>query len=197
MEIAQTYIGNLTEDTSLAQRIKTARNHKQGLEVSLTQSDRGKGRIQAQSSSGVSVGIIKNRDWSLRQGDVFVTESGKLLLIHLQQQRLMVLSFTEPVTDRAIELVHLGHALGNQHCRITIRDCKIYLQPTVDTDIIEKTISDFQIPGLKIDYESRSALKDISKCIPLGTPSDKAMPLGLSPSEHLNFSDHTHPHHQS
>ncbi|MDJ0592480.1 MAG: urease accessory protein UreE [Pleurocapsa sp. MO_226.B13] len=178
IEIAQTYLGNLKEDASLAQRVKTARDRQQCLEVSLTQSDRAKGRIQAKSTSGTTVGIIKSRDWSLRQGDVFTTESGKLLLIHLQQQRLMVLSFTEPVTDRAIELVHLGHALGNQHCPITIRDRKIYLQPTGDTAIIEKTIRDFQIPGLKIDYESRS----------------EAMPLGLSPEEHLNFSHHTHHH---
>ncbi len=170
IEIAPTYLGNLTEDTSIVQRIKIARDRQQCLEVHLSQSDRAKGRIQAQSTSGVSVGIIKSRDWSLRQGDVFVTESGKLLLIYLQQQRLMVLSFTEPVTDRAIELVHLGHALGNQHCPIVIRNQKIYLQPTGDTAIIEKIIRDFQIPGLKIEYESRS------------------------PEEHLNFSHHTHHH---
>ena len=178
IEIAQTYLGNLTEDTSIAQRVKTARDRQQCLEVSLSQSDRAKGRIQAQSTSGVTVGIIKSRDWSLRQADVFITESGSLLLIHLQEQRLMVLNFTEPVTDCAIELVHLGHALGNQHCPIVIRNQKIYLQPTGDTAIIEKTVRDFQIPGLRIDYESRS----------------EAMPLGLSPEEHLHFSHQTHHH---
>ena len=178
IEIAQTYLGNLAEDTSLAQRAKSARDRQQCIEVSLTQSDRAKGRIQAQSTSGVTVGIIKSRDWSLRQGDVFITKSGSLLLIHLQEQRLMVLSFTEPAADLAIELVHLGHVLGNQHCPIIIRNRKIYLQPTGDTAIIEATIKDFQIPGLKIDYESRS----------------EAMPLGLSPEEHLHFSHHNHHH---
>lgn len=171
IEIAQTYLGNLSEDASLAQRVKSARDLDQCLEVSLSQTDRGKGRIQAQSTSGITIGIIKSRDWSLRQGDVFVTESGNLLLIHLQEQRLMVLSFTEPVANRAIELVHLGHVLGNHHCPITIRNNKIYLQPTVDTTIIEKTIRDFQIPGLRIDYESRS------------------------PEKYLHFSHHTHHHH--
>lgn len=170
IEIAQTYLGNLKEDASLALRVKTARDLKQCLEVSLSQSDRGKGRIQARSTSGTTVGIIKNRDWSLRQGDVFVTESGNLLLIHLQEQRLMVLSFTEPVEDCAIELVHLGHVLGNQHCPIIIRERKIYLQPTGDTAIIESTIKNFQIPGLRIDYELRP------------------------PEEHLHFSHHTHHH---
>ncbi len=170
-EIAQTYLGNLAEDTNLAQRVKSVRDLDQCLEVYLSQTDSPKGRIQAQSTSGITVGIIKSRDWSLRQEDVFVTESGNLLLIHLQEQRLMVLSFTEPVADRAIELVHLGHVLGNHHWPITIGKNKIYLQPVVDPAIIEATIKDFQIPGLRINYESRS------------------------PEQHLHFSHHTHRHH--
>lgn len=169
-EIAQTYLGNLTEDTNLAQRVKSVRDLDQCLEVYLSQTDSPKGRIQAQSTSGITVGIIKSRDWSLRQEDVFVTESGNLLLIHLQEQRLMVLSFTEPVA-RAIELVHLGHVLGNHHWPITIVKNKIYLQPVVDPAVIEATIKDFQIPGLRINYESRS------------------------PEQHLHFSHHTHRHH--
>ncbi|WP_319419565.1 urease accessory protein UreE [Pleurocapsa sp. FMAR1] len=170
-EIAQTYLGNLTEDTNLAQRVKSVRDLNQCLEVYLSQTDSPKGRIQAQSTSGITVGIIKSRDWSLRQEDVFVTESGNLLVIHLQEQRLMVLSFTEPVADRAIKLVHLGHVLGNHHWPIIIGKNKIYLQPVVDPAVIEATIKDFQIPGLRINYESRS------------------------PQQHLHFSHHTHRHH--
>lgn len=168
MEIAQTYLGNLLEDSDLTQRVKSARTLENYLEVYLSQTDSSKGRIQAQSTSGIAVGIIKSRDWSLRQEDVFVTESGNLLLIHLQDQRLMVLSFTEPVEDRAIELVHLGHVLGNHHWPIIIQKNKIYLQLVIDAAVIEATIRDFQIPGLKIEYESRS------------------------PSKHLNFSHHHH-----
>ncbi|MGB3640688.1 MAG: urease accessory protein UreE [Rivularia sp. (in: cyanobacteria)] len=168
IEIAQNYLGNITEDASLAQRVKLARELDHCLEVYLSQIDSCKGRIQAQSISGITVGIIKSRDWSLRQEDVFITESGKILLIYLQEQKLMVLSFTEPLEDCAIELVHLGHVLGNHHWPIIIRKNKIYLQLTVDAAIIEATIGNFQIPGLKIDYESRS------------------------PEEHFNFSHHSH-----
>ncbi len=172
IEIAQTYLGNLAEDTSLAQRVKSAKAQNPCLEVYLSPTDSGKGRIQAQSTSGITIGIIKSRDWSLRPDDVLVTESGNLLLIHLQEQRLMVLSFTEPVADRAIELVHLGHVLGNHHWPIIIRKNKIYLQLIVDVAIVEKTIADFHIPGLRIDYESRL------------------------PQQQLHFSHHTHRHHR-
>ena len=83
IEVAKNYLGNLSEDTSLAQKIETAKAKGNYLEVFLAQSDRQKGRIQAESTSGVNVGIIKNRDWSLRPDDVFQTESGQYLLIHL------------------------------------------------------------------------------------------------------------------
>lgn len=80
----------------------------------------------------------------------------------------MVLSFSEPVENHAIELVHLGHVLGNHHWPIIIKKNRIYVQLIVDSGIIEATIAKFQIPGLKIDYELRS------------------------PQEHFQFSQHSH-----
>ena len=154
-EIAQTYLGNLTEDSSLNQKVTSARQTESYLETYLTQDDRSKGRIQARSTSGVALGIIKNRDWSLRSQDVFQTDSGKLLLIHLQEQKLMVLSFPEPVTASTTELVKLGHILGNQHYPIEISQGKIYLQ-AANFALVEKTIKKLQISGLAIDYEACS-----------------------------------------
>ncbi|MGD1702234.1 urease accessory protein UreE [Dapis sp. BLCC M229] len=167
-EIAETYLGNLTKDANLEERVKSAHTLDNYLEIYLSQTDSCKGRIQAQSTSGIIVGIIKNRDWSLSEGDVFITKSGKLLLIHLQEQKLMVLSFTEPVENYAIELFHLGHVLGNHHWPIIIKKNKIYIQLIIDAAIIEATIAKFKIPGLKIDYESCSS------------------------QEHLQFSYHSH-----
>ncbi|AFY36704.1 hypothetical protein Lepto7376_0260 [[Leptolyngbya] sp. PCC 7376] len=156
IEIAQNYLGNLAEDNDLAQRVSAAKAKGDCLEVSLSQTDRGKGRIQATATTGISVGIIKSRDWSLRPDDVLLTESGDLLLVHLQEQKVMVLSFAESIENHAIKLVHLGHTLGNHHWPITIHDHKIYLQLVADESVVEKTIHDFHIPGLKIDYEWRS-----------------------------------------
>ena len=154
MEIAQTYLGNLKDDRNLMSRINSA--HQPCLEVHLSQDDRAKGRIQAQSTSGVALGIIKSRDWSLRSQDVFLTDANNLLLIYLQPQKLMVLSFAEPITAKATELVYLGHVLGNHHYPIIIADNKIYLQSTEDPQAIEQTIKALQIPDLKINYETRS-----------------------------------------
>lgn len=167
-ELAQTYLGNSIEDASLGERIEKARSKERCWEVYISQTDSRKGRIHAHTTTGVAVGIVKSRDWSLRQGDVLETQEGRLVLIHLQDQKVMVLSFTQPVTDRAIELVHLGHVLGNHHWPIIRRDGKLYVQLAADVEVMESTIRDFQIPGLQIDYELRS------------------------PQGHLDFSQHTH-----
>ena len=159
--VAKNYLGNLSEDESLAQTVAVAKVKGNYLEVFLQQSDRQKGRIQAESTSGINVGIIKNRDWSLRPDDVFQTEAGQYLLIHLQEQKVMVLSFTESIADQGIKLLHLGHTLGNHHWPIAIHHDKIYLQLIVDEAVVEKTIKDFQIPGLHFEYEWRSPQKSL------------------------------------
>lgn len=167
-EVANQYLGNIQENAELSQRLTV----ETCLEVHLSKSDCVKGRIHAHTDYGVAVGIIKSRELSLQAGDVFQTESGKLVLIHLQPQKLMVLSFSSSTTDTLpSKLIHLGHVLGNHHWPIIVRKNQIYLQLVVDAAVMEATINDFKIPGLKIDYELRS------------------------PSEYLNFSDHTHPDH--
>jgi urease accessory protein len=169
IEITQTYLGNLREDSSLAARVNQARQQEACLNVNLSQSDRRKGRIQAYSTSGETIGIVKSRDWTLRTEDVFLTESDRLVVIQLQEQELLVLSFEQHVTASPTELVHLGHVLGNHHYPITIANQKIYLQPGADLAIVEQTIKQLQIPGLIINYEMRSP-------------------------EHLNFAPQSHHH---
>ena len=153
-EIAQTYLGTIKENLALAEKLKASKDV--CLEVNLSQIDRGKGRIHAQSTNGIAVGIIKSRDWLLREGDVLETEQGKLVLVHIQAQELIVLSFAESAVNNPIELIHLGHVLGNHHYPIIVKDNKIYLQLIVDKEVIEATIGNFNIPGLQIDYEEQA-----------------------------------------
>jgi urease accessory protein len=185
MEIAQNYLGNLTEDSSLAARVTQARQQEACLDVNLSQSDRSKGRIQTRSTSGEAIGIIKSRDWSIRSSDVFQTESDRLVVIQLQEQELLVLSFEQPMTASPAELVRLGHVLGNHHYPITIANQKIYLQPGADVGIVEQTIKQLTIPGLIINHEMRSHSG--------GGASSRSVPGGKSP-DHLNFAPQSHHH---
>ena len=152
-EIAQTYLGNLRENSLLAEQIEIARQLKHYLEVEVETYDCPKGRIQAQSSSGITVGIIKDRNWQLRSQDVFQTTSGNLLLINLKSSQSLVISF-EPTADfDPSQLVYLGHYLGDRHYKITLKNSQIHIQSRSDLSSIQAAIAKLQIPGLQLSYE--------------------------------------------
>ncbi|MEL6912026.1 MAG: urease accessory protein UreE [Cyanobacteria bacterium J06643_13] len=150
-EIAQLYLGNINDNSDLAQTIA----NKAYLEITLTPSDRQKGRIHAHTNSGIAIGIIKSRDLTLRSGDLWQTDSGRLVLTHVQQQELLVLDFSAVEQNiMPAKLVYLGHVLGNHHYPIKIIDNKVLVQLITDRLILEKLIIEINIKGLKIEYQT-------------------------------------------
>jgi urease accessory protein len=175
--IAQTFLGNALKDVALQQRVEHARKMGECLEVELTQNDSLKSRIRAKSPDGTTVGIIKARGWNVAEGDVFETESKQVVVVRLQAQEVMVLRVASECSGYGIELVHLGHVLGNHHYPITISPDCIYVQLVADKTVIAAAIENFKIPGLAITYESRSFEH-----------------LSFQPHSHNQPSSHPHPH---
>ncbi len=153
--IAKKYLGNINRNPELAEIVNHAKKANKCLEIELQKRDRAKGRILAKSLSGVSIGIIKNRELLLESGDILEAENGNLLLINLQQEKLMVLKFTNS-NHNALKLVQLGHLLGNNHYPIKIEDNKIYVRLVTNPKVIEKNIHELNIIGLEISYTNQS-----------------------------------------
>jgi urease accessory protein len=196
-ELANHYLGNIATDAALAEQLHQAQHSQQYLEVALERSDRMKGRIHIQALSGEAIGIVKERSWALTEGDVLQTQSGKLLLVRLKDQGMIVLQFASgspaeaqvedpaaaaadaaaDVSLHALALVHLGHTLGNHHYPISIQNDGIYIPVTGDRQGIESTIRSFKIPGLVMRYEERSPLS-----------------LDVEPHRQEQAHDHDHDH---
>ncbi len=153
--IAKKYLGNINKNPELAELVKNAKKANNYLEIDLQKSDRAKGRILTKSVCGVSIGIIKNRELLLESGDILEAENGNLLLINLQQEKLMVLTFSNS-NNHPLKLVKLGHLLGNNHYPIKIQDNKIYVRLVTNPKVIEKNIEKLNIIGLQISYTSQS-----------------------------------------
>ena len=165
IQVARVYLGNIDRDFALAKLVANT----VCLEVSLDRSQCHKGRIHTHTDDGVAIGIIKSRDRLLQSGDVFQTESQRLLLVHLREQKLLVIDLSGLNQNiAAAKLVQMGHILGNNHYAIAIQDNKILVRGTPDFGALEKAIADLQIPDLQITYKM------------------------LNSSANTNFTSHTH-----
>ena len=159
IEIAQTYLGNINNDSELA-KLTTEQTHEK---VTLSPSDRHKGRIHARTDSGIAVGIIKSRDRALQSGDLFKSDSEQLILVCLPEQELLVIDLYAVKPDVSFaKLVHLGHVLGNHHYPIMLQDNKIYVQLVTERSILEKLIEELNIADLKFEYQMQPSDRPIN-----------------------------------
>lgn len=158
--LAETYLGNIGEDEALARRLAQARAERRCWEVLIRRSDRIKGRLLTHTASGQPVGIVKGRDWLLREGDLLETDQNHLVLVHIQRQQVIALKFADGMSNQAISLIHLGHVLGNRHWPITIKGETLFVELVAEAELIESTIREIAhtlgIEGLQISLEGRS-----------------------------------------
>lgn len=159
-ELAEKYLGNVSESEALAKQVSQAQQGQRCFEVPICRRDRARGRILTRLPSGQTVGLIKGRDWLLRDGDVLATDQGNLVLICLQPQQLMALRFVPDVRNSAIALMHLGHVLGNHHWPITVQGETLYVELVAEANLMESTIRSMAetlgLEGLQVAFEVRS-----------------------------------------
>ena len=126
--------------------------------MTIGRSDRAKGRILTQTSSGQKIGITKSRDWLLRDGDVLAAED-HLVLVSIQAQSVIALKFSERNDPAA--LVQLGHLLGNRHWPVTLKEQTLYIELAAEAALIESTLREtaarLNIQGLQIERIHKSA----------------------------------------
>ncbi len=156
VDCIQNYLGNYFAMPKLQHNLERARSNHRLMEVELTQTDQKKSRIYTKTNAGNAIGLLKQRDKQLTDGDVFQLENDRFLLIHFKSQSLMTLSFDAHHSVDVFKLIHLGHTLGNHHYPILVTDDKIYIQISENVATLESVIRSFDIAGLKIGYEMRS-----------------------------------------
>lgn len=159
--VANQYLGNVNEDKEIAINVSMAERENTCLAVAIDRNDCGKGRIFTHTASGQAVGIVKSRSWRLRDGDVMGTQSQQLVLVRLQKQPVIALQFERKAHNMPVNLLRLGHILGNRHWPVTIKGETLYVEVADDADLIEATIREavemMNIQGLHIVREYKSA----------------------------------------
>ena len=159
--VAEHYLGNLNDSQDVAIQVSQAQQQNQCFSVLIERQDCGKGRIFAQTDAGPAVGIVKDRTWRLRDGDVLETQRHQLVIIGLQKQPVIALQFERKAYNSPVVLLRLGHVIGNRHWPVTLKGETLYVEVVSDVDIVEATIREavktMNIQGLHIVREYKTA----------------------------------------
>ena len=68
----------------------------------------------------------------------------------------MLLSFTSSdLQSNSLDLVRLGHLLGNNHYPIKIQDNQIHVSLVTNPKILEQQIKQLKIQNLKVSYTNQ------------------------------------------
>lgn len=161
-EMAHIYLGNVHESADLTQRVAQARSEGCCFDVVIEQCDRPKGRFLAADSCGHTVGIVKDRDWLLRDGDVLTTDQNHMVLVMLEEQTVLRLQLAPDSNNQEMALMNLGHVLGNYHWPIQIRGNRLYVDLVEEVASMKKKVKaaarSLGISGLVVGTEVRPRL---------------------------------------
>lgn len=146
MLVAKTYLGH-REESSVADRLADENPHT----VTLSDTDRRRSRVRTETDAGRDVGIVVGRE--LRDGDVLETEAGDLLVVDLAGVEALVLDFAaaDVATTAALEI---GHALGNRHWDLAVRDTDALFPVTDSRERMETAVEGLLPDGVTTRFET-------------------------------------------
>lgn len=155
MDVYDTYEGNASDDEALAAAI-TAQDAET---VTLDDDQRRRSRVRTETDEGTEVGIVVGRE--LRAGDVLATTDGDgpLVEVALEPIDAVVVDLADAETGdpgHLVAAVALGHAAGNRHWDMAVRD-EAVLFPASESDArIDATIEPHLPDGATVERESVS-----------------------------------------
>lgn len=145
MLVADKYVGH-RDDADVAERLDDS-----GYEtVVLTDTERQRSRVRTETTDGDDVGIVVARD--LGDGDVVETADGDLVVVELAKIDALVVDVASADISPPAAL-ELGHALGNRHWDLALRDGEA-LFPVPDTrERMSETVAAVLPDGVETHYE--------------------------------------------
>ena len=146
MLVADAFLGTV-DDSDVATRVEGADE----LRVTLDGTERRRSRVRTTTEDGTDLGIVIARD--LRDGDV-LTADGRPVVVSLEPVPALTVDFGAVESDptaTAMDVLALGHALGNRHRQIAIEGSHAYLPLSGDRDRLLERIEPHLPAGAVLD----------------------------------------------
>lgn len=145
MLVAETYLGHRDDPAVAAQLAEMDAER-----VVLSDTERQRSRVRTETTAGVDIGVVVGDD--LADGDVLETETGRLVVVTLEAVSALVLDF-EGANVKPLAALELGHALGNRHWGLAVRDGEALFPVTDSPERMERMVADHLPDGVNTRVE--------------------------------------------
>lgn len=145
MLIADSYVGH-REEPAVAARLSGTDPER----VVLTDTDRRRSHVRTRTAADRELGLVVGRE--LRDGDVLETQDGRLLVVELANVPALVLEFANADVAPTAALA-LGHALGNRHWGLAVRETEALVPVAESRERMEATVADRLPEGVTTRFE--------------------------------------------
>lgn len=182
MLVADTFLGNVSEDPNLADRV----DRTDALTVAVDGTERRRSRFRTRAEDGTDLGVVVGRE--LQAGDV-LSADGTLVRVTLEPVDAMVvdLAGVEPTPSTVNAALALGHAVGNRHWALAVEEDRCYLPVADSRERMESEVEPNLPDGATVSYA------DVSPSLFDEADAGHGHSDGHS-HEHPEAQDHDHSH---
>ena len=174
MLVADTYLGHRHDD-SVAENFDAS----DCATVVLSDTERQRSRVRTETTDGRDLGIVVARD--LADGDVLEAEDGTLVVVELAAIEALVLDFADSDVSPTAAL-ELGHAVGNKHWNLAVREREALFPVTDSKERMETTVAELLPEDVPTRYEH----------VPPTTFDDGGAEHTHGDGDHTHDGDHSH-----
>lgn len=131
--------GNIFDDKKLMAKFKQMESQKKCERLKTSRLEMERSRIRKKTDLGTDIGLVLDSGTRLHHGDVLASGQ-KFIMIEQLTEKVLVIKIKKL---KSIELVTIGHTIGNRHKPIKITDDSVVfpIQSDAEVEIFEKLLS--------------------------------------------------------
>ncbi|HKU32736.1 MAG TPA: Urease accessory protein [Candidatus Nitrosotalea sp.] len=127
-----TIVGNIFHDKELMNKFKQMESQKKCERMKILRHELERGRIRKTTDLGTDIGLILNSQ--LYHGDVIMADQEKFVIVEQLPEKVISIKIKN-LKDNPVNLVTLGHIIGNRHKPIMINDDTLSFPIHVDSEV--------------------------------------------------------------
>lgn len=152
MIVANSVVGNVNRDESLADTLEAYEAEDRVETVTVDPEQRKRSRVRTTTDEGTDIGIVVDDRAELESGDVLVLNDDRMIVVEFEKRETMVIEYPESFDDVAAA-TELGHAIGNHHWNLQVRDGSLYVPVSDARRVMENVVVDMLPSEAVVRYE--------------------------------------------